>query len=225
MREIKKTWKCDSCGVVDETKYSGFSRRIHEPPDGWSELGISLKDDVGLDIESEICPRCTSILYKHTGSSVRGFLYTTSLLFNIRPVLAVDAVVIKDDKVLLIKRKNKPEGWAFAGGFVDPNESAGDAVIRELKEETGLEATAVSFLSFLDDPKRDPRFHVMSLVYYVDEFKGEAKAADDASEVGWFSLSEIPNLEWAFPDHYSIAASLLRNLANLGVNLKGEDNV
>jgi len=231
--EIRQTWKCDACGAFEEDKYVPSNRTrlvasVPPHPEGWSEFSIHSTAEV--DIKADLCPKCTRTITKYKGDGIKSLLATTSLLFNIRPVLAVDAVVIRSDKVLLIKRKNEPKGWAFAGGFVDPSESTGDAVLRELKEETGLEATKAFFISHLDAPDRDPRFHVVSMVYFIENFIGDAKAADDALELDWLSLDQLPSLEWAFPDHYSIAASLLRNLAELGINelcsvLKGENNV
>ena len=116
------------------------------------------------------------------------------------PYLAVDAIIIIEGKVLLIKRKNPPFGWALPGGFVDIGESTEDAVKREVKEETCLDAQNVKLMGVYSDPKRDPRFHNVSIAYEV-KATGKAKAADDAKEVQFFIPQELP--EMAF-DHKKI---------------------
>ena len=68
------------------------------------------------------------------------------------PAVTADCIVFNQEEdmisVLLIKRKNEPfkDCWAFPGGFINIDESAEDAAIRELKEETGLEVSKVEQL-------------------------------------------------------------------------------
>ena len=75
-----------------------------------------------------------------------------------QPSLAVDAVTIFEDKVLLITRGREP--WkgslAFPGGFIEKGEDPEDAVLRELKEETGLDGKIVDLLCVRGNPERDP---------------------------------------------------------------------
>ena len=126
-----------------------------------------------------------------------------------RPLVTVDAIVCDlfglVSKFLLIKRKNPPEGWALPGGMLDCGETVEQAVVRELKEETSLDAEveAIEFFCVSSDPKRDPRFHSVSLAYEIIDFIGEAVAADDAKEVGWFTYDEVMSLDIAF-DHKDI---------------------
>lgn len=125
--------------------------------------------------------------------------------------LAADTIVIANDQVLLIKRKFDPfQGmWAFPGGFVDEGEDLMQAASRELLEETGVEVKPKDLVQFKSygKPGRDPRFHTVSVVYAV-RLKEQplAIAADDASEVAWFGLSELP--EMAF-DHREILEEYL----------------
>jgi len=122
------------------------------------------------------------------------------------PSLAVDAIVIKSDKILLIRRKNEP--WkgmlAFPGGFVEKNEDPEVAVIRELKEECGLEGLVQKLVCVNGSPDRDPRGHVVSIAYLVYA-EGKPIAGDDASEAAWYNLSEINELAG---DHYSMLEQL-----------------
>jgi 8-oxo-dGTP diphosphatase len=125
-----------------------------------------------------------------------------------RPALTVDAVLATHEarpRVLLIRRKNEPfvGTWALPGGFVDENEKLVDAARRELKEETGLAVDEIEQLYTAGDPGRDPRGWTVSVVYLARVHPDELKpvAADDADEVGWFPLDDLPKLAF---DHAMI---------------------
>ena len=85
------------------------------------------------------------------------------------PSLVVDVVLLnKEGKLILIQRKNFPEGVALPGGFVDYGETGRQAAIRETKEELGVDISIVEDLGVWDEPGRDPRAHNVSRA-----FKGE----------------------------------------------------
>lgn len=116
-----------------------------------------------------------------------------------RPALTVDVVICTRDllpRVLLIKRKSDPFAgrWALPGGFVDEGETLADAARRELKEETGVAVEQLEQLYAAGDPGRDPRGWTVSVAFLArgDAKKLKAKAADDAADVGWFPLDELP---------------------------------
>jgi ADP-ribose pyrophosphatase YjhB (NUDIX family) len=126
------------------------------------------------------------------------------------PFPTVDAVVIRGDKVLMVERKNFPEGWALPGGFVDYGESAEAAVARELQEETGLRARSLLLLGVYSAPGRDPRFHTLTVVYAA-EADGEPEAADDARDVRWWPVDALPG-HIAFDHRQIIQDALARRL-------------
>jgi 8-oxo-dGTP diphosphatase len=122
---------------------------------------------------------------------------------NKRPLLAVDAIVItKGYHFVFVKRKNPPfKGMlALPGGFVEYGETVEEAVVREVKEETGLKVKIEELLGVYSDADRDPRGHVVSIVTICKEVGGKLKAGSDASEVK--ALKEIPK-KLAF-DHNKI---------------------
>ena len=123
------------------------------------------------------------------------------------PFPAADIAAIRDGCVLLILRRNPPEGWALPGGFIDYGESAEDAAVRELREETGLIAGNLRLVGVYSAPGRDFRFHTLSVVYRAD-VTGVLVAGDDAREARWFPLGGLPD-RIAF-DHRQVIADALR---------------
>jgi 8-oxo-dGTP diphosphatase len=123
------------------------------------------------------------------------------------PRLSVDAVVVKEGRVLLVRRGKPPfeGGWALPGGFVDRGERLEDAVLRELREETGLEGRLLGIVGAYSRPDRDPRGHTVSVVYAIEAKEGEAVGADDAAEATWHDLSSPPSLAF---DHDEILSDL-----------------
>ena len=125
------------------------------------------------------------------------------------PRLTVDGIVIKNNQILLIKRKKEPfKGkWALPGGFVNYGERVEDAVVREVMEETGLTTSISSLFGVYSDPDRDPRGHTVSVVYILEPVNGEPKGGDDASEARYFPLENLPELAF---DHSKIISDYRR---------------
>jgi ADP-ribose pyrophosphatase YjhB (NUDIX family) len=107
------------------------------------------------------------------------------------PVPTVDVIIRYGDGIILIKRKNPPEGWALPGGFVDYGEPLEGAAVREAREETGLTVRLVRQFHTYSDPGRDPRQHTITTVF-IAEASGDAKAGDDAGELGVFNAGDLP---------------------------------
>ena len=107
------------------------------------------------------------------------------------PIPTVDIIIEYIKGIVLIKRKNPPEGWALPGGFVDYGESLEAAAAREAKEETGLEIELVRQFHTYSDPKRDPRHHTITTVF-IAKANGKAVAGDDAQEIGIFRKDNLP---------------------------------
>ncbi len=124
------------------------------------------------------------------------------------PFPTVDIIIEVGEKIVLIKRKNPPPGWAIPGGFVDYGESLEQAAIREAQEETGLLVNLICQFYTYSEPSRDPRFHTITTVY-IASATGIPKAADDAKEAKLFAPDEIPFDNLAF-DHAIILTDYLR---------------
>ena len=97
----------------------------------------------------------------------------------------------------MITRLRPPyQGYlAFPGGFVDYGEDPVEAVTRELKEETNLEAITVpELITVRGDPARDPRKHIVTIAYYVQVDKhAKEEAGDDAETAKWYDLQSVYN--------------------------------
>jgi 8-oxo-dGTP diphosphatase len=125
--------------------------------------------------------------------------------------VTVDVLVINKitDEILLIKRLNEPfkDCWALPGGFVDENEDLEQAARRELYEETNIETNEMIQIGAFGTPNRDPRGHMISIAYKTDLIDSQiVKAKDDAKEVKWFFLNNLPELAF---DHLDIINSIL----------------
>lgn len=120
----------------------------------------------------------------------------------VTPLLTVDALIIFEGKLVLIRRRNPPfkDSFALPGGFVDVGETVEAAVVREAKEETGLDIEIIKLTGVYSDPLRDPRGHTVS-VCYLAKGRGKLKAGSDAKDIGLFGLNEMPELAF---DHNKI---------------------
>lgn len=109
------------------------------------------------------------------------------------PYLTVDIIFEIDNGILLIERKNEPHGWALPGGFVEYGESVEEAAKREAKEETNLEAANLHLFGVYSDPRRDPRFHTVSIVFLATaRGEGNVVAGDDAINAKVFTEENLP---------------------------------
>ena len=111
-----------------------------------------------------------------------------------RPVLAVAAVCVRDGRLLLVRRgRGAAVGqWAVPGGRVEFGESLADAVLRELREETGLDGTVGPLCGIAE--RRAGDHHFVILDYWVDVRPGDAFAGDDADDVRWAGHDDLRRL-------------------------------
>ncbi len=114
------------------------------------------------------------------------------------PRLGALAVVIEQDRVLLVRRgAPKPDAglWGFPGGHVDPGETVQAAAARELREETCLTATPVETLTHLELIRHDADgallFHYLLVAVRCSGATGRLAAGDDAAEAAWHPVGEV----------------------------------
>ena len=134
--------------------------------------------------------------------------------------VTVNAIVIKDGKVLLGKRGTyhgqpilESGKWALLGGFFDRNENLITAVKREVKEESGWEITDVQLLRINDDPNRpmEDRQNV-DIIFLATAVRQEKIVNEEVRELQWFDLNQLPKPEEFAFDHGDDIQLYLRSL-------------
>ncbi|MBN9081320.1 MAG: NUDIX hydrolase [Rhizobiales bacterium] len=120
-----------------------------------------------------------------------------------RPIPAVLAVVIRDDRVLLVRRANPPDVglWGFPGGKIDLGESIEAAAVRELFEETSIRGEACDVVTAVDaldlDADQSIRHHYILVAVRCRWLSGTPIAGDDALEAAWFDLDTLDSADLA----------------------------
>ena len=143
------------------------------------------------------CPRCRADLRLEPGSAVCPAC-GSSYYANSEPTAC--AVCVDDEgRILLVRRAHAPFAgyWDLPGGFLEEGEHPLDALRRELREETGLEVEPGRFLGVWMDvyADGDPTAGTpatLNLYWAARVVAGEPEAADDVSELRWFSPAELP---------------------------------
>ncbi len=132
------------------------------------------------------------------------------------PIAAVIAVVLRGERLLLVRRGNRPDAgrWGFPGGKIEPGETVIAAALRELGEETGVAAEPVEVLTAVDVIRRigETLHHYVLVAVLCRWTAGEGAAASDAEELGWFDLAAIRTLDKS-PDVERVAELALRRIA------------
>jgi 8-oxo-dGTP diphosphatase len=109
------------------------------------------------------------------------------------PAVTVDAIIdMGAGMIVLLERKNDPQGWALPGGFVEVGETLEQALLREVKEETGLEVEIVRQFHSYSDPNRDPRGHTVSIVFIVRAYGKPHESSPEARKIELFHQMNLP---------------------------------
>lgn len=112
----------------------------------------------------------------------------------ITPRVASTGIVESPDRkrVLLIDRKYEPYGLAWPGGMVELGETIKEAAVREVKEETGIDANIVGLLNVTSSPDQDPRWHVIIFYFIMRASKDmDPVGGDDAKKAFWVRHDDL----------------------------------
>lgn len=115
--------------------------------------------------------------------------------FPAAPLVGVGAVIVQDSRVLLVQRGTEPAKgrWSIPGGLIEVGEMLSEAVIREVREETGLSVEPLELVELLDRIHRDGgrvRYHYVIADYLCRVTGGTLQAASDAAAVRWVERAE-----------------------------------
>ena len=135
------------------------------------------------------------------------------------PVVGVGGVVVKGGRVLLARRGKEPlyGRWVVPGGTVELGETLEEALVREMREETGLRVEPVEVLTVFDRIQRDGDrvvYHYVIVDYLCRWLEGEARAASDALEVAWAGPADLPAYDLP-PKALEVVTDALRRGAGL----------
>jgi 8-oxo-dGTP diphosphatase len=117
--------------------------------------------------------------------------------FPDRPILGVGAVIIQDGRVLLVQRAHEPLAgqWSLPGGAVEVGETLREAVVREVREETGLDVDVGALVEVVDRVQHaeDGRveYHFVVVDYVCTPTGGVLAPASDASDVSWATSADL----------------------------------
>jgi len=131
------------------------------------------------------------------------------------PVVAVGAIVMDKGSILLVKRNTDPARgqWSLPGGRVELGETLREALVREVREETGIDVDVDGLIGTAERVVRDDdgeiAFHYVILDYVCTPRSTEVKAGDDAAEARWVPVGEMADLH--------LTTGLLEFLADRGV--------
>jgi ADP-ribose pyrophosphatase YjhB (NUDIX family) len=152
----------------------------------------------------KFCPRCATAIVAaedHVSCPSCRFVGWAN------SVPGVQALVERDGMLLLVRRALDPGRgkWDLPGGFLREGEHPADGLLRELREETGLDVALGPFVGVWLDPYEGRT--VLGLTYAGTAAPGAGRAADDVAQLAWFRPDELPAAgEFAFPSHSAVVS-------------------
>ncbi|MCD6323775.1 MAG: NUDIX hydrolase [Desulfurococcales archaeon] len=130
-----------------------------------------------------------------------------------RPEVAVGAIVLRNDEILLVKRRFNPSAgfWAIPGGHVEEGEFLEEAVRRELLEETGLKALKLrpyAVTEYIGTQGESVKYHYVIIDFLVDDFEGSVRMNEESTDIGFFRLKEALRMNLAISTRKAIHSLL-----------------
>jgi 8-oxo-dGTP diphosphatase len=139
--------------------------------------------------------------------------------YPVRPHVGVGVMLVRDNKLLLVKRKYDPDSgyWSIPGGHLELGENVKDAAVREAEEETGFKTRVTKLAGIIDKIMRDENgeieFHYVLINYFVEQIEGPPDQApvadDDALEAKFVPFEDLKN--------YVLTDSLIELLKRLKI--------
>jgi ADP-ribose pyrophosphatase YjhB (NUDIX family) len=160
-------------------------------------FGKERYNELMASTDYKFCPRCGSELnHKELYGAVRGVCPNCQWIHFIDPKVAAAVLVIRDGRVLLVRRAGEPfRGlWTLPAGFVNSGEDPAEAAVRECLEETGLRVRLTHIYDIVAG-REHPRGADFVIVYEAELIsEGKLKPDDDADAVDWFDRDHLPEI-------------------------------
>lgn len=155
------------------------------------------------------CPRCrTEMGRRNEGGAPRPVCPACGFVQYLSPAPGAAVILMRADRICLVRRKCPPKAgqWSLPAGFQEYNEDSAAAALREVREETGLEVRLGAVLA-VHTGVLPPDRSVLVVIYRAEEIGGRLQAGDDAAEVGFYPLDQLPG-PIAFAIHRSVLSEL-----------------
>ncbi len=163
-----------------------------------SVMNIRYMDEVDLPF----CPKCKNSLRKASSSNMLCDACGLDYYVSPRPCNAL-IITGNDDRILLVKRAVEPSKglWDLPGGFVNVEETVEESVIREAREELGVEVGDLEYLfsGYGRYTYKSLNYYTIGLVFTAKITSGKLGPQDDVAELKYFAVSQIPWNTLAFP--------------------------
>lgn len=147
----------------------------------------------------EVGALAAAMLSQHTTLDIAQILAFHAAEFGYAtPKVDVRGIAFREDRILLVSEILDAGRWTVPGGWADVNETPSQAVVREVREESGYETRVVKLLAVYDRERQGHQpsfpFHVYKLFFLCEIVGGEARPNEEASEIAFFERDALPEL-------------------------------
>lgn len=146
--------------------------------------------------EYRYCPRCATLLeLGFIEGKDRRFCQNCNFIDYKNPLPVAVAIAVRDKRFLLIKRGIPPKkgAWGSPSGFIESGETAEEACLRELKEETGISGQVVKLVGVVRIEDKEVYGDMLAVMYLVKADDGEIAAGDEVEDARFFDIDELPD--------------------------------
>jgi 8-oxo-dGTP pyrophosphatase MutT (NUDIX family) len=130
---------------------------------------------------------------------------------HMSPASGAEALIVRDKKIMLIKRSDNGL-WAFPGGLVEVGETLAEAAVRELREETGIQAQVTKLLGIFDSRlwHSKTKAHLFHAVFLAETTNLIPQTSSEATDIDFFGENDLPKLSYGHEHRVPLLFKILR---------------